>query len=520
MHLSEDVEICTFCGTPIPVSPPKQNIANVLRAGSFLQNTYVVGEAESYDGFIVRYRGLDVLNGKPVEIIELFPWDLSERHDDGITVYHGKNPDGFEKVNTRFQRRISAITKTEQASIEKVTACFVENYTTYIVTDGIPIGEKNLTQTIEDADRAALQAVKELALSIYYLHKTGFYCGLINTDEIFIYRGSATLPLTFPEFSRYSTKELHTSPYIAPEVFEGVGIGPQSDVYAICAMLYRILKKKPLPDAFERSKQSPEVLAKELKKAKIPEEIAAALKKGLEIESDRRSDSLEEIIPLIDRIPVQEKSSTRTRTKKTETKKGDGSNILKRILFSVILLIIGMIVLLIIARAALRQLKNTKPVPDTYVTSEETPEPSTTEPYIDPTPEITEEPEETPNPEELDRVGDDTMPVDPLYEDESPTTPPEEEYWEETEEPEETPTATPDKTKKPKKKANLNKTAAPKKSVTSKKTKPKKTAVPKKNVAPKKATTRKKTIDKRPAKTKKPVVKVEPGDGTGLDWIK
>lgn len=525
MNLSDDVETCTHCGAPIPHNVPKQDFSNVLRPGSILQNSYVVGKAFYTDGFIVRYLGLDVINECPVNIIELFPWDLSERHDDGITVIHGKNPDGFEKVTTRFQRRIAAITKIDLNIMEKVISCFVENGTTYVISTGIPQDAPSLSQVVEEANQISLNVVKEMALNIRLLHNSGFYVGLINADEIRVIGGSALLPLTFPEFSRYSTKDLHTSPYIAPEVFEGVGIGPQSDVYSICALLYSIMRKKPLADAFERSRQSKDVLVKELKRARASTELSQAMQKGLLLDSEVRSDTLDEILPLIDTIHVSPKIKKKNPSAAEQKESNSKKIFVKRNLIIIALLIIGLTFSLTAARAVLRKMKNDP------VTSKNTEIPADTQTPVktaspDPTPEATgtptptpeisatPEPEETnvPEEEEIDRVGDDTMPVDPLYE-EDPTMPPEEEQ----DEPE--PTETPAATQKPKK------TMAPKKTA-----KPQKTKAPRKKVIKKVTATKRpqqytpskpKTTPKRKStKPKKPVVKVEPGDGTDLDWIK
>lgn len=521
MNLSDDMEVCTYCGSPISSIIPRQEMNQVLRQGHMLQNCYLVGKAFFSDGFIIRYHGLDVINECPVDIIELFPWDLSDRHDDGITVIHEKNPDGFEKVTTRFQRRIAAIKKTDLFAMEKIKACFVENGTTYVVSSGIPQDAPTLTHIMKSADQDTLRVIKEMALSLHQLHKMGLYCGLINTDDIHIIGGSALLPLTFPEFSRYSTKNLHTSPYIAPEVFEGIGIGPQSDVYSICALLYGILRKRPLPDAFERSKTSADALVKDLKKSKASKKLSLALQKGLTLDSDMRSDTLDEIIPLIDTIPVSMKvkklQQSSSEIKDTEIKNTSNSNnILKRILFVIILIIVAMIIMLIITQSTLRKMKNISPSLEPTITSEVTLEPEKTlPPTPEPTetPEITNKPTDTPEPsntsneEEIDRVGDDTMPVDPLYEDNAPTTPPEEEY-------------TPEPTKQPVKTKTPAKTIKPKKTV-----RPEKKAATKKPVSvtkkPQRYTSSKPTSKPQTQqKSKKPVVKVEPGDGTDLDWIK
>ena len=214
---------------------------------------------------------------------------------------------------------------------------------------------------MESADQDTLRVIKEMALSLHQLHKMGLYCGLINTDDIHIIGGSALLPLTFPEFSRYSTKNLHTSPYIAPEVFEGIGIGPQSDVYSICALLYGILRKRPLPDAFERSKTSADALVKDLKKSKASKKLSLALQKGLTLDSDMRSDTLDEIIPLIDTIPVSMKVKKLQQSSSEIKDTSNSNNILKRILFVIILIIVAMIIMLIITQLTLRKMKNISP---------------------------------------------------------------------------------------------------------------------------------------------------------------
>ena len=519
MMLSDDMDLCTNCGLPISGKIPKQEKEHTLRMGTILNNAYLVGKAFYYDGFFVRYQGLDTVQERPINIIELFPWDLSERYDDGISVSCNKNPEGFAKVSNRFQKRISTLMKINLDVMEKILTCFQENNTTYIITTGIPQETPNLTQIVEKADQRALMAVKEMALNIRQLHKSGFYCGILNPNDIHVSGGSVILPLTFPEFSRYSTRELHTSPYIAPEVFEGVGVGARSDVYFICALLYRIHCKKTLPDANERKKQSSDIFLKELKKARTTAPLTAAFQKGLMLDSGMREDRLDDIISLMDDIIVSKEKGKSAASQNKSMEKGLG--IIKKFLLFLIVIIIGMILLLVIAQTTLNQLKKRQL---SFENKEKQVETLLPVESMDP----------TRSPE--------TMTPIPTY---VPTTAPpvETEIAEVTSPPKEPSVDPVEKSSQKKITKKANKPKRTKKPVPAKHNKKKRQIKHKTNggtritkrkryqsssepIYKKEYTEnkkkQKKSVSKKetPRKTKKPVIRVEQGDGTKIDWIK
>lgn len=505
LSLSEDENVCRYCGSKIQeISKLKQKDENALRQGNLLESCFVVGNLSETNGLFNRYEGLDLSTETRKTIIELYPWDLVKRGADNITVMI-ERPDAYERVQERFQKRCTDMLRNQFPGMEKIDTCFEENGTTYIITQSISEQVVTLRHIMDtEKTETVLSVIKELAKSINILHQNGYVYGLINPETILISADkSVTLPLTFPEFSRYTTKNMFQSPYIPPEIFEGVGIGSQSDVYGICAMIYEAFRGTELPPCDTRQNQ--EQVLKHLKRTKCSKDFAAALNSGLILSEDNRTDNLDTILQHLESYneAITPASMTKTQTAKPKKKAKEDNGKANFFMYFILLFAAVVIVMVIFLSVMAGSNKNrTKEKMQTTTESTEEVEeetPTVTEEVTEPpqTPEPTEEAtptmEPTPSPTEVPTPSP-TPSAEP-----TPTESP-------TEEPTASPTMKP--TKKPKKTKKPKATKKPKRTK-----KPKVTKIPS---TPAPVRTKKPAS---PKKTKKPTVQVVPGDGTDIEWI-
>lgn len=232
-----------------------------LPLGTVIQQ-YKIDSLLGYGGFGIVYKAEHVRLGKWVAIKEYLPSDLATR--EGTTVYplNTRDQSSFEEGRSRFLAEAKQL--VQFGSHTNIVGCidFIEaNGTAYLVMnfeDGLPLSdilrrrEANQNPLTESE---LLSVMRPLLDGLKTVHESGVLHRDIKPGNVFI-RRSTEQPVLIDfgaakqNFSAHTKSMAPYSPgYAAYEQIETDGrLGPWTDIYAIGAMMWRIIAgQNPVP---------------------------------------------------------------------------------------------------------------------------------------------------------------------------------------------------------------------------------------------------------------------------------
>ena len=285
-----DVE-CPFCGTAVNAEIPSHHLA----PGTILNNKFMVGAALGEGGFGITYIGRDTKLDMKVAIKEYYPNGYVNRSNTISPSVNsstsGERKDFFDTGRDRFLREAQILAKfSGSTGIVDVRDFFEENNTAYIVMeylDGQTLKDylKNKGTLTPEQTIRLLMPVME---SLKKVHTQGLIHRDISPDNIMLVDGHVKL-LDFGaarNVSATANKSLSVmlKPGYAPEEqYRSKGDqGPWTDVYALCATMYKCITGITPDDSTQR------VFSDELKTPSalgisIDPVIEKALLKGLNV---------------------------------------------------------------------------------------------------------------------------------------------------------------------------------------------------------------------------------------------
>ena len=271
-----------------------------LRKGTRLIGRYTIEGVLGQGGFGITYLGIDELHEKKVAIKEFFPQGIVTRnieYQDTVTVTFVGEKDNYEKGKERFLKEARTMAKfSKDEGIVKALDFFEINNTAYIVMEyleGI-----TLKQYLRENQRIAPEDLIELLVplieSLDEIHSQGMIHRDISPDNIMVLPDGRIKLMDFgaardyTEFGEKSLSIVLKPGYAPPEQYQTHGIqGPWTDIYALCATMYKCITGENPPDAIER------VLNDSLKKISeygiaIPPQAEAAIIKGMSVSAKDR----------------------------------------------------------------------------------------------------------------------------------------------------------------------------------------------------------------------------------------
>ena len=293
---------CIYCGKDLTA----QNAPHQLPVGTRLQDRYVVGAAIGQGGFGITYVGLDLRIRKKIAIKEYFPRGLVDRRegDTDISVTAGTEKVYFDKEKKRFLQEAEILAKfSGERNIVGISDNFEEHNTVYIVMefiDGIRLDEY-LEQQGKLPFEKLFRLFSPLMQSLSRVHSTGLIHRDISPQNIMVLPDETLILLDFGAAREYGeSKETSLSVilkhgYSPSEQYMSHGRqGPWTDVYALCATMYRMLTTVMPPTAVERMASD-----KLEKPSKLGAEISPAeeevLLHGMALDIENRIQSMEEL---------------------------------------------------------------------------------------------------------------------------------------------------------------------------------------------------------------------------------
>ncbi len=234
-----------------------------LKNGTIL-NHYKIIRVLGAGGFGITYLAQDISLGMEVVLKEYFPNEFAIRNGDSTIMSKTASDHDFSKGMQRFKEEAQVLAKFNHPSIVKILGYFEANNTAYFVMEyeeGIDLSQyiKQLNRTMSQEEiltiiMPILEGLKEVHKH-NYLHrdiKPGNILLRKNHSPVLIDFGASKLAIG--EASKSITSML-TEGYAPLEQYSTdiKQQGPFTDLYAIGAVIYRMITGKVPPSAQTRS---------------------------------------------------------------------------------------------------------------------------------------------------------------------------------------------------------------------------------------------------------------------------
>lgn len=293
---------CPHCGYE-----GDQNTApHRLPPGTILNDRYLVGNAIGQGGFGITYMGRDLKLNMRVAVKEYYPNGYANRNasvSSEITISDKDQADFIEKGKKKFLSEAQALAQFhENAGVVDVRDFFEANQTAYIVMeylDGQDLREA-LKKKLFSADEI-FRIMGPVMGALEKIHDAGIVHRDISPDNIMLLKNGTVKLMDFGaarllDFSdQKSVSVVLKAGYAPEEQYRPKGKqGPWTDIYALCATIYKCITGITPDDALERSHKDQVQWPSELGVAITPLQ-EAVLKKGMAVKQEERFQNISEM---------------------------------------------------------------------------------------------------------------------------------------------------------------------------------------------------------------------------------
>ncbi len=256
--------VCPRCGTN---NATLQNQQHQLPVGTILAGAYLVGKALGQGGFGVTYVGWDLNFDQKVAVKEYYPNGFVTREmsmQTTVVPMLGSNGAFFARGKQKFLDEAKILAKfSTDPCIVNVRHFFHENGTAYIVMDFV---EGKTLKALANERGGRLPSSEVLPLlhplmeSISRVHDEGLLHRDIAPDNIMLQPDGSIKLLDFGAARQISAEGEHSNTINVKHGFAPVEQysthgeqGPWTDVYALCATIYRLTTGQKPPQATDRA---------------------------------------------------------------------------------------------------------------------------------------------------------------------------------------------------------------------------------------------------------------------------
>ena len=236
-----------------------------LQRNTGLIGRYVIQEVLGQGGFGITYLGIDKLYGNKVAIKEYYPQKIAMRkaqYEDVVTVTSIEEKNNYNKGKKRFLDEAQVMARfNKNEGIVKILDFFEANNTAYIVMEyleGITLkqylGKYGVLQF-----RNLIEMMLPLREALIEIHSQGLIHRDISPDNIMVQHNGKLKLMDFGaarDYTESGNKSLTVilkPGYAPPEQYQTHGVqGPWTDIYALCATIYKCLTGITPPDAIAR----------------------------------------------------------------------------------------------------------------------------------------------------------------------------------------------------------------------------------------------------------------------------
>lgn len=295
--------VCSHCGHDN--ASPDNFREPFLRPGSMVGGRYFAGLPVETNGEGITYIAYDSTDKVRVRLREFFPGTLCHREGNAktVTVNAGKEIQ-YKALMTDFvELSRQLIGMTANNSLLKAKNILADNgtiYTVYEDVQGTPLSK----YLAENAGELSWEEAETLFMPLLYTVK------LLNSNGI-VHRGISPDNILVTQQHELKLKGVCTSSVrainaeVKPELFAGCAApeqyekcsshGEWTDVYAVCAVLYKVLTGTMPPRADIRASEGPLMEPAQLN-PRVPANVSSAIAKGLSLDRNIRTRSIKELI--------------------------------------------------------------------------------------------------------------------------------------------------------------------------------------------------------------------------------
>ncbi len=309
-------KVCPVCGydEQTPSNPM------YIIPGTVLRDRYLIGVLLEYNGEGATYAGYDLSTECRVLIREYMPINLCTRVKGKPTIsVNYNNLAKYKAFMTEFTELNKSLARLRNDSnINPVLDMFAENNTTYTVFEYIE-GVKMLDYLKENAGELSWEQVSRLFPPLFTtigrLHNAGIIHRAISPDTVYI-TGKGELRLSGFCISPVRTADAGLEyelfkGYAAPEQYSASTDSRQgswTDVYGVCALIYRALTGCMPVDS--TSRQGHDDLCEPCKlNSRIPEHVSGVIMDGMNLNVRDRIQTITELVTRLFEQPAEVRSA-------------------------------------------------------------------------------------------------------------------------------------------------------------------------------------------------------------------
>ena len=261
----ESQVFCKTCGARLSDEQDGVN-THALPEGTVIGGQYRVGKVISRGGFGITYEGADTKLKRGVAIKEYYHVG-STRIGKTVTPPHTLTPAEHRKAMEQFKEEAELLSKVNHPQIVKVYNYLEENDTGYIILELLE--GKSLEEVLRIQGKMGAEEIKGLILPILKgleaVHKEGILHRDIKPANIILSSRGGVL-IDFGASRQYALgksmdmAQVLTPGYAPLEQYGSRGeFGPPLDIYAIGAMMYRMITGKEPPSAADLATEAVEL---------------------------------------------------------------------------------------------------------------------------------------------------------------------------------------------------------------------------------------------------------------------
>ncbi len=301
-------DVCPHCGFEISRYEEKKNC---LRPFTVLQNKYMLGRVIGVGGFGITYIGWDLNLQTYIAIKEYFPdsiagRDTSTAPENTQVLPMDEKKDTYDKGLKRYVEEAQSLSKFYQLQgIVSVKDFFYENNTGYIVMEyinGINLKEFLNNYGGKLSEMTVLNLMKPVLESLYQVHNAGVVHRDISPDNIMVDRDNRIKLIDFGSARGTSSETDKTFTvilkhgYAPSEQYYAKGNqGPWTDIYSLCATMYKMLTGQLPPNSIERMEKD-EYVSPSAWGVSVSPRTEAVLAKGLAVRAADRYQNLGQML--------------------------------------------------------------------------------------------------------------------------------------------------------------------------------------------------------------------------------
>lgn len=310
-------DTCPYCSFDISGYEEK---STCLKPFTVLQGKYMIGRVIGIGGFGITYIGWDLNLQTYIAIKEYFPGSLASR-DTSTTVTqvlpNESSKDVYDKGLKRYVEEAQNLSKFYQLQgIVSVKDFFYENATGYIVMEYI--NGINLKEYLNNAggklpEQTVLALMKPVFESLHTMHNSGLVHRDISPDNIMVDKDNKIKLIDFGSARGQSAETDKTYTVIlkhgyapAEQYYAKGNQGPWTDIYSLCATMYKMLTGQVPPNSVERMEQDEYVDPTKLG-IPVSQKTEAVLRKGLAVKTADRYQNIGQLLSeLYGGAPIQQ----------------------------------------------------------------------------------------------------------------------------------------------------------------------------------------------------------------------